>query len=87
MSLKILTHMLNHADRIAPWRWEDFISLNIPVSTYYRQLKILLQAKLVVKVSGGYVLSPLVLEAGTKQKDAFMRVDISKHQERIHGKA
>lgn len=87
MSLNILAHMLANADRIAPWRIEDFIKFDMPSSTLYRHLKSLRKHNLIVKVSGGHVLSPLVLDSGTKQKSAFMRIDIIKNQEIIHGKA
>jgi len=87
MSLKILTHMLTNAERIAPWKVEDFIKLGISASSLYRHMKSLRQANLIIKVSGGYVLSPLILDSGTKQKSAFMRIDITKNQESIHGKA
>jgi|GEM_PF-3593448 predicted transcriptional regulator len=87
MSLKILVHMLVNADRIAPWKVEDFNKLGISASSLYRHIKSLRQANLIIRVSGGFVLSPLILNAGTKQKSAFMRVDIIKNQECIHGKA
>jgi predicted transcriptional regulator len=87
MNIQVLTHMLENAERIAPWKIEDFNRLGVPASTLYRQLKSLRKTGLVVKVSGGYVLSSLILDSGTKQKSAFMRIDITKNQESIHGKA
>jgi DNA-binding IclR family transcriptional regulator len=85
--LRVLAYMLEKADKIAPWRIDDFRHLGIPVSSLYRHLNHLRRFNMIVKVPGGYVLSSLILNAGTKQKSAFMRVDITVNQESIHGKA
>ncbi|MCL2154071.1 MAG: hypothetical protein FWH53_00245 [Leptospirales bacterium] len=84
--IKVLAYMLENADRIAPWRAQDF-KIKIPASSLYRNLKSLCKAGLIKKVSGGYVLSSLILEAGTKQKNAFMRINITTDQENVHGTA
>jgi DNA-binding IclR family transcriptional regulator len=78
--------MLEHADRIAPWRVADFYNIRMKQATLYRNLKTLCREGLIKKVGGGYVLSPLILEAGTKQKNALMRINIT-DQENLHGKA
>ena len=83
--IKVLAYMLENADRIAPWRVEDF-KMRISPSSLYRTLRNLCTAGIIKKVPGGYVLSALILEAGTKQKAAFMRINITTEQENVHGR-
>ena len=84
--IQLLTYMLENADRVAPWRVVDY-KIRMKQATLYRNLKTLCREGLIKKVAGGYVLSPLILEAGTKQKNAFMRINITTEQENVHGKA
>ena len=84
-ALSVLTHMLENADRVKPWKTGDFEDLNISQSTLHRYLRFLSKTQLIVKVSGGYVLGSLILEAGAKFQLNLQKINPLNNQENIYG--
>lgn len=85
-SLEILKLMLDNSHRTKPWQVPDFRVLEMSESSIYRYLKMLTGKGLVKKYNAGYMLSPLVLEAGAKYQLSMNRLQNPiKTQEEIYG--
>ncbi len=86
-ALSVLSRMCERADRVHPWKADEFVGLCGSQSSAYRALRRLSDASLVKRVRGGWTLSPLVLSAGAKSSMAFAKIDITREQEKVYGKA
>lgn len=74
-AIEILGKMLEHAERVLPWRAEEFMSsLEMSQATAYRHLRMLVATGLVRHVTGGYVLGKPILEAGAKYASNLERL-------------
>ncbi len=84
--LKILFHMIENADHVAPWLIGELSdSLSIKQGTVYHSTRKLIGAGLVRRVPGGLVLTQTVLNAGAKFAGQINTADLQKLQEKIYG--
>ena len=87
-ALKILSHMLAHAEEVKPHEVEDISdACGLKRSTAYNALKALRQAGFVRHVPGGYVLGKEILLAGAKYQAALARFNLQNVQEKLYGPA
>ncbi len=84
--IRILNHMLDNAANIAPWKVQDFTGLSLSPSTVYETMKKLVRFDLVSHVSGGYILSTKIINAGAMRQSALARANAQNNMEQIYGK-
>lgn len=87
-ALKILSHLLAHADEVKPHEAEEIAEeCGLKRTTTYHALNILRENGFVRHVPGGYVLGKEILLAGAKYHAAIAKLNINNAQEKLYGSA
>lgn len=83
-ALKVLATMCSHA-RVKPYTAHELASIHgLSVATVYYTLKALTKAGFITHVHNGYVLSQLVLNAGTMYQAQLARITIQTITEELY---